>query len=73
MGRESVGVLAMVSAHASVGNTATIRFMKHNATTINAAKDLDATKMVIGAMTMQCLIERVGLGNVTYWIAKITT
>ena len=53
----------MVSAHASVGSTKPAT--KHNVTTMNAGKGLDATKMVIGAMTMQCLTATVSFVNIT--------
>ena len=60
---ESVGVSVEVSAHASVGNllTDTLKLIKsNNVTTMNAGQNLDVTKMVIGAMTVNFLTVKVG-------------
>ena len=59
---ESVGVSVQVSGHASVGSmeTVTLKLMKSNVTTMNAGKNPDVTKMVIGAMTVNLLTVKVG-------------
>ena len=62
---ESVGVSVQESAHASVGSLeiVTLKLMKSSVTTMNAGKNLDVTKMVIGAMTVNFLTVKVGNVN----------
>ena len=53
----------MVSAHASVGSLQidTLKLIKsNNVTKMNAGQNLDVTKMVIGAMTVNFLTVKVG-------------